>query len=111
MDEEEEEDVQPMRAETTPKTPTAEEYRVHRLTHLPYRSWCPHCVRAKKKNPPHKRKRKDEKEERSMPVIAIDYMFMTGRGADKSRPLVVIKDSMKEGVWAFMTLKKGAGNT
>eukprot|EP00973_Karenia_brevis_P015205 2077748-Karenia_brevis.AAC.1 len=41
--EEEEEDVHPMKAETTPKTPTAEEYRVHRLTHLPYRSWCPHC--------------------------------------------------------------------
>ena len=38
-------------------------------------------------------------------------MFMTSRDAEKSNPIVVIKDSMKEGVWAFMALKKGAGNT
>ena len=26
--------------------PSAEEQRKHRLTHLPFRSWCPHCVAA-----------------------------------------------------------------
>ena len=70
--EEEEEEVRPMKAKTIPKSPTAEEYRVHRLTHLPYRSWCPHCVKAKKRNPPHKKKEKGKQEERSIPVIAID---------------------------------------
>eukprot|EP00973_Karenia_brevis_P083236 11541025-Karenia_brevis.AAC.1 len=74
---EEEEDVRPMKGETTPKTPTAEEYRVHRLTHLPYRSWCPHCVRGKKKNPPQKTNKNKERRGRSIPVIALDYMYMT----------------------------------
>ena len=37
------------KVEKTPKAPTREEYEVHRLTHYPYRSWCPHCVRAKRK--------------------------------------------------------------
>ena len=41
------------KAEKTPKAPTREECEAHRLTHYPYRSWCPHCVRAKRKNTPH----------------------------------------------------------
>ena len=55
-DMERDEDVRPMKAESTPKTPSPDEYRVHRLTHLPYGSWCPHCLRAKKRNPPHEEK-------------------------------------------------------
>ena len=27
--------------------PSLEEWRQHRLTHLPYRSWCPDCVAGK----------------------------------------------------------------
>ena len=45
---------------STPKTPIPQEYRIHRLTHLPYRSWCSYCVRAKKKNPGHRRTRKED---------------------------------------------------
>ena len=26
--------------------PSVEEQRLHRVTHMPYRSWCPHCVAA-----------------------------------------------------------------
>eukprot|EP00973_Karenia_brevis_P096202 12431137-Karenia_brevis.AAC.1 len=111
MTEDEEEDVRPIKAETTPRTPTAEEYRVHRLTHLPYRSWCPHCVRGKKKNPPHRKQSKSGDGDRSIPVIAIDYMFMTSRDAEKSNPIIVIKDSKNDGVWAFMALRKGSTNT
>ena len=29
-----------------PKLPSAEEVAEHELTHLPYRSWCSHCVRG-----------------------------------------------------------------
>ena len=44
-------------------------------------------------------------------MISIDYMYMTSRDADSSNPIVVIKDSEKGGVWAFMALKKGSENT
>ncbi len=30
-----------------PKLPTAEEVRQHDITHMPYRNWCPHCVRGR----------------------------------------------------------------
>ena len=29
-----------------PRLPSREEVRLHSLTHLPYRSWCAHCVRV-----------------------------------------------------------------
>ena len=31
----------------TPYAPTAAELEEHRLTHIPYRNWCPWCVRGK----------------------------------------------------------------
>ena len=38
----------------SPGKPSLEEVEHHNLTHLPYRSWCRHCVRGRKKELPHK---------------------------------------------------------
>ena len=38
-----------------PKTPTRTEIEEHNLIHLPFRSWCRHCVRGRGKELPHKR--------------------------------------------------------
>ena len=43
-----------------PKLPSQEEIRTHELTHLPYRSWCVHCVRGKGKSMAHRRREDDE---------------------------------------------------
>ena len=32
----------------SPKEPTAAYIELHTLTHLPFQSWCPHCVASKK---------------------------------------------------------------
>ena len=37
-----------------PKQPTKQEILEHEATHLPYRSWCRHCVRGRGKSHPHK---------------------------------------------------------
>ena len=42
-DHEEEEAVNP-RVVRAPVTPSAQEVESHMTTHLPYRSWCAHCV-------------------------------------------------------------------
>ena len=36
-----------------PRLPTEDEVEHHKLTHLPYRNWCPECVKAKGKNLDH----------------------------------------------------------
>ena len=103
------EEARSARPATTPKTPTPEEYRIHRLTHLPYRSWCPHCVKAKKRNPSHRRIGKEGK--RNIPVISMDYMFVNNKGEDHANPTLVIKDHWRGGVWAFMVIRKGSQTT
>jgi len=39
--------------------PSDAEIRAHNLTHLPFRSWCPHCVRGKAVAGVHRRKEQD----------------------------------------------------
>ena len=43
-----------VRAMVDPRLPTEEEVANHELTHLPYRNWCPACVKAKGKDLDHK---------------------------------------------------------
>ena len=38
-----------------PKLPSEEEIKQHEITHLPYRSWCRHCVRGRGREFPHAR--------------------------------------------------------
>ena len=45
------------------KAPSTEEMRVHRATHLPFRSWCPECVAGRSKDSAHS-KISDEESER-----------------------------------------------
>ena len=58
-----------------PRQPTEEERRQHEMTHLPYRSWCRHCVKGRGKNAPHK-KQDDEGE---LHEVHFDYAFMGTR--------------------------------
>ena len=88
-------------------TPSPEEFNRHCATHLPYRNWCPICVQAKKKNPPHKSKREEDEKYKHIPVVSMDYMYMNEKGDDDNNPILVMHDGMSEGVWAIMTKRKG----
>ena len=71
--------------------PSQEEVEKHNLTHLPYRSWCKHCVMGKSKGQHHCKSSK----KRSVPVVSIDYMFMSdnqGEGEEKGMTIIVQKD-------------------
>ena len=50
---EEEEAVRP-KTKPPPTKPSAEEVEKCMVTHLPFRDWCPHCVRGKSGSKPHK---------------------------------------------------------
>ena len=55
-----------------PRKPTKEEVDLHDLFHLPYRNWCPVCVKAKGKELDH---RKSAEEPRGLSEYAFDYCF------------------------------------
>ena len=82
-------------------TPTKEEYDRHCLTHLPYRSWCPISIQAKKKNIAHKKTKSD----REVPVFSIDYIFLKGKDS-LADPVLVMTESESGGVWALPSEKE-----
>ena len=57
-----------------PKVPTAAQIAAHNITHLPYRSWCPHCVAARRPNSQHFRA--SSQSVRADPLLVADYCFV-----------------------------------
>ena len=56
-------------------SPSEAEVEQHELTHLPFRSWCRHCVRAKGKESPH-----HESSPGGVSKFATNFMFMGDDG-------------------------------
>ena len=85
------------RAARVPVRPTQAEIDLHMTTHLPFRSWCAHCVRGKSKGKPH---HKAEGEPKEVPTVAIDYMFMHESQdirEEKGMPILVARDLIDGG--------------
>ena len=69
-----------------------EEREAHEITHTPYRSWCPYCVRGRGRNTPHRLRSEDAKHS-GIPKIAMDYVFMSvADEAASSNPVLVMVD-------------------
>ena len=69
-----------------------EEREAHEITHTPYRSWCPHCVRGRGRNTPHRLRSEDAKHS-GVPKVSMDYVFMSV--ADEraaSNPVLIMVD-------------------
>ena len=50
-----EKDVERLKSILDPRKPIEKEVEDHNRAHLPYRNWCPHCVRAKGKDTDHRK--------------------------------------------------------
>ncbi len=63
-----------------PEQPSKAEVREHNLTHVPYMSWCHHCIRGRAVNDQHQKKREEEKErereQHALTTVAIDYAYL-----------------------------------
>ena len=55
------EETKSVKMKKTPRQPSQREREEHERTHLPFRDWCTHCIKAKSRNDPHKRDRRDER--------------------------------------------------
>ena len=61
--------------------PSSQEVQEHMKTHIPYRSWCAHCVRGRVRNNPHK-SGGGSRGPRDHPHLAIDYGFLKANNPD-----------------------------
>ena len=72
-----------------PKRPSEAEVKEHELTHLPYRSWCRHCVRGRGKALPHRSLR----DEAGMAEIHVDLCFLGEESEPgKTVPVLVARE-------------------
>ena len=89
-DEEVSEEARDMVSKKVCAAPTAEEVRVHRLTHVPYRAWCPECVAAKGVDDPHRPRGLEFASE--FPEVHFDYCFLRDQKGAPSVTVIVGKD-------------------
>jgi hypothetical protein len=105
----EEEEGAIVRAAKLERAPSKEEVAMHMVNHIPFRSWCSHCVRGKSHGNPHRRKKDLENQDRE-PVVSVDYMFMhdnQGESEEKGMPIMVIKDRKTRIIRARVVPQKG----
>ena len=90
-----------------PKMPTVEERREHELTHLPYRSWCRHCVKGRGKEEPCRRT--GGAGEEGLPELHVDYMFMGEEKEGKTLAILVGRERETKAVMATVVPRKSSG--
>ncbi len=119
-------EVAPMKIAPDPGRPTQRQVSEHRVTHYPYRSWCRWCVLGRGRGFHHKKR-----DGSSIPLIGMDYFFLTKGGARSRRELdypmdedgdralaeackkgeivkcLLIRDTLSKAVFAFVVQKKG----
>ena len=118
----ESEEAREVKAPRIPDAPSRAQVLQHRLTHRPYRSWCPHCVRGKGRADQHRRSSQKDIES-DIPKLASDYFFIGQRRpagreerereedqAEKEgqTPIIVLKDTKSKALFAHVCPRKGA---
>ena len=112
--EEEEQDKAEHRTLRKPEEPTQKEFEEHMVLHIPFRAWCPHCVKGRAKAGPHR----TDNSEKTIPTVAMDYCYMKSKDDDRSKeereirgmPILVIKDNKTGYISANVVPRKGECN-
>ena len=91
-----------------PHQPTLEEIEQHNLTHLPYRSWCRHCVRGRGKS--HAQYKMEAEQSHTVPHVSMDYVFL-GQEDEKALPIVLIRAHSTRVTYSHAVPCKGISGT
>jgi hypothetical protein len=101
-----------------PIRPTKLELEEHEHNHIPFRSWCPHCMRGKSKASGHR----SSNHAREKPIVSLDDAFLgISKGTSRDdrlkleaeavsaghTPTLVMFESESRGIYAYAAAKKG----
>ena len=89
IDVDDDEVIQTAQSMPEPLVPSKAVVDAHNLSHWPYRSWCPHCVAARRPNSHHRRQ--GAPAERTVPLLCADYCFIRDNEDDQLATVLVCK--------------------
>ena len=88
----------PLRTATSPQTPSAKAREEHRSSgHIPFRDWCSFCINGRGLENQHR----PTTEESSIPVVGLDYFFITASDFEFKRKAELEYDKNAAGDEAF----------
>ena len=85
--------------QASPDQPTASQVADRELTHLHYRAWCPDCVETFGRERAH---HAADPSGRDVPLIAVDYCFLTDKGIELRDGVEFDWESAPENVLRFL---------
>ena len=81
-----------------PMMPSPDEVEEHNLTHIPFRSWCKHCIRGRGESVAHSRAQRDPS---GVPELHMDYCFL-GCKDEETQPIMVMRDRDSKMMVSFL---------
>ena len=92
--------------------PTLKERQEREPTHLPYRSWCRHCVAARASTPAHRGRKFPTAidEDKDTKQVSYDHCFMRDQPGMESAKILVSKDRATRMVSAHVVPLKGGSS-
>ncbi len=99
-----------------PGRPTQREIDEHNVSHTPYRSWCPHCVKGQAVSSPHRGRshREESLKVTGIPTVSFDYCWADdnddedgARDRGDQSPVLIMYVDLTDSLFAIPTKRKG----
>ena len=78
------EEAEPLKVAPSPTMPSAAEIEEHRISHIPYRSWCRECVMGRGLG---EKRGRHQGRDHGVAIVGIDYFYVTTRGIEKRQEM------------------------
>ena len=89
-----------------PRQPSMQEKEEHEMTHLPFRSWCRHCIMGRGRE---EDCRNTIEEERQVPEVHLDYMLTGDEKEGKTLASLVARERVTRAVLSTVVPRKTTG--
>ena len=96
------EEAEPVKCLHTPILPSQSDVDEHRISHILYRNWCPHCLAAMGRENPHV---SVDPTKRAIPTIAMDYMFLTTKGVKLKNEKGELSEDEQKGALKVLSVR------
>ena len=78
-------EVEPLKTAPSPTMPSAAEVEEHRISHIPFRSWCRECVIGRGLG---EQRRRHQQRDHKIAIVGVDYFYIATKGIEKRQDML-----------------------